>query len=162
MFIKRLSVLKDILPDLFTANKTICFINPQDLTDLDYFSNKNTVVLTDDIRLHSPLSGAGYNCKSDVNFLADVSVVLLPKSKELARELILLGSKIANKGYVVIDGDKNDGIVSIIKELQKQISFDVNLSKAHGKIAVYKTASGNLPSTWHTNKFNKINNEFEP
>ena len=160
MFIKRLSVLKDILPDLFTANKTICFINPQDLTDLDYFSNKNTVVLTDDIRLHSPLSGAGYNCKSDVNFLADVSVVLLPKSKELARELILLGSKIANKGYVVIDGDKNDGIVSIIKELQKQISFDVNLSKAHGKIAVYKTASGNLPSTWHTNKFNKINNEF--
>ena len=88
MFTKRLSVLKDILPDLFTANKTICFINPQDLTDLDYFSNKNTVVLTDDIRLHSPLSRAGYNCKSDVNFLADVSVVLLPKSKELARELI--------------------------------------------------------------------------
>ena len=43
----------------------------------------------------------------------------------------------------MIDGDKNDGIVSIIKELQKQISFDVNLSKAHGKIAVYKTASGN-------------------
>ena len=33
MFVKRLSVLKDILPDLFTLNKTICFINPQDLTD---------------------------------------------------------------------------------------------------------------------------------
>ena len=147
MFIKRLSVLKDILPDLFTANKTICFINPQELTDLDYFSNKTTVVLTDDIRLYSALQSAGYNCKSDVNLLADVSIILLPKSKELAKELILLGSTIAKNGHVVIDGDKNDGIVSIIKELQKKISFDVNLSKAHGKIAVYKTASGNLPST---------------
>ena len=95
MFVKRLSVLNDILPDLFTANKTICFINPQDLTDLDYFSNKNTVVLTDDSRLYSPLVGAGYNCKSDVNFLAHVSVVHMPKTKELARELLLLGSIIA-------------------------------------------------------------------
>ena len=113
MFVKRLSFLNDIFPDLFEANKKVCFINPQYLTDLDHFNSKNTVVLTDDIRMYSPLSRAGYNCSPEINYNVDISIILLPKSKELARELIIIGLEKAKGGYVVIDGDKKDGIISI-------------------------------------------------
>ena len=54
-FVKRLSVLEISFQIFLLQIKQFCFINPQDLTDLDYFSNENTVVLTDDIRLYSPL-----------------------------------------------------------------------------------------------------------
>ena len=48
MFDKRLSVLKENFPGLFAGNKSVCFINPRDLTDLDHFNICNTVVFTDD------------------------------------------------------------------------------------------------------------------
>ncbi len=160
MFIKRLSVLKNVFPDLFEANKTVCFINPHHLTDLDHFNNKNTVVLTDDIRLYSPLLRAGYNCTPAINCNVDISIILLPKSKELAKELIIFGLMKAKGGYIIIDGDKKNGIVSIFKELEKIFSFEIKLSKAHGKIAAFRNVRGILPPTWHSNKFHKINNDF--
>lgn len=160
MFVKRLSFLNDIFPDLFEANKKVCFINPQYLTDLDHFNSKNTVVLTDDIRMYSPLSRAGYNCSPEINYNVDISIILLPKFKELARELIIIGLEKAKGGYVVIDGDKKDGIISITKELEKEFSFDIKLSKAHGKIVAFRTDHALLPPTWHSRKVNKINNEF--
>ena len=42
MFDKRLSVLKENSPGLFAGNKSICFINPRDLTDLAHFKIRNT------------------------------------------------------------------------------------------------------------------------
>jgi 16S rRNA (guanine1207-N2)-methyltransferase len=160
MFDKRLSVLKENFPGLFAGNKSICFINPRDLTDLAHFKIRNTVVFTDDIRMYSPLSVFGYNCEPEANLVVDISIVLLPKSKELARELVFMGFMMSPEGFVVIDGDKKDGIVSIIKELEEEICYEVNLSKAHGKIAVFRPGNGNLPLNWHASKSNKVNNEF--
>ena len=160
MFVKRLSFLKVIFPDLFRASKKVCIINPQYLSDLKNFNIKNTVVLTDDIRIYSPLSSAGYNCAPGNNYNVDISIILLPKSKEFAKELIVNGLKRSKGGYVVIDGDKKDGIISIIKELEKEFSFDIKLSKAHGKIVAFRTDHGLLPPTWHSKKLNKINNDF--
>jgi len=160
MFVKRLSVLRDIFPELFKVDKTVCFINPHYLSDLDHFNNNNTVVLTDDIRIYSPLLRAGYNCARCVNHNVDISIIRLPKSKELAKELINIGLKKAKGGYVVIDGDKKSGIISIIKEIEKEFSFDIKLSKAHGKIVAFKNDGKLLPPTWHSQKLNKINNEF--
>ena len=160
MFDKRLSVLKENSPGLFAGNKSICFINPRDLTDLAHFKIRNTVVFTDDIRMYSPLSIFGYNCEPEANLVVDISIVLLPKSKELARELVFMGFMMSPEGFVVIDGDKKDGIVSIIKELEEEICYEVNLSKAHGKIAVFRPGNGNLPLNWHASKSNKVNNEF--
>ena len=160
MFVKRLSSLNDIYPDLFEANKKVCFIYPQHVTDLDHFDSKNTVVLTDDIRMYSTLSRAGYNCLTEINDNVDISIILLPKSKELARELIIIGLEKAKGGHVVIDGDKKDGIISITKELEKKFSFDIKLSKAHGKILAFRTDQALLPPTWHSRKVNKINSVF--
>ena len=84
MFDKRLSVLKENSPGLFAGNKSICFINPRDLTDLAHFNIRNTVVFTDDVRMYSPLSLFGYNCEPKADLVVDISIVLLPKSKELA------------------------------------------------------------------------------
>tara|TARA_B100001057_G_scaffold456614_1_gene504163 strand:+ start:137 stop:1144 length:1008 start_codon:yes stop_codon:yes gene_type:complete len=160
MFVKRLSLLKDNFPELFNGDKTVCFINPQFLSDLQHFNNKNTVVLTDDIRIYSPLLRAGYNCAPGINHNVDISIILLPRSKELAKELIIIGLETAKGGYVVIDGDKKGGIISIIKEIEKELSFDIKLSKAHGKIVAFKNDGRLLPSTWYSKKFNKINDEF--
>ena len=41
---------------------------------------------------------------------------------------------------ISIDGDKKDGIISITKELEKEFSFDIKLSKAHGKICLLYTS----------------------
>ena len=160
MFDKRLSVLKENFPGLFTGNKSVCFINPRDVTDLDHFNIHNTVIFTDDIRMYSQLSVFGYNCEPEANLDVDISIVLLPKSKELARELVFMGFMTSPEGFVVIDGDKKDGIISIIKELEKEICYEVKLSKAHGKIAVFRPANGNLPLNWQVSKSNKVNNKF--
>lgn len=63
---------------------------------------------------------------------ADVAIVVLPKSKALARSLI--GQAASWAKLVVVDGNKTEGIDSIFKDCRKALGDLPSITKAHGRI----------------------------
>ncbi len=69
---------------------------------------------------------------------ADLAVVILPRSKELARGLIAQAAAIAP--VVVVDGAKTDGIDSLLKAARGRGEVSGPVNKAHGKLFVLRNA----------------------
>lgn len=63
---------------------------------------------------------------------ADVAIVVVPKSKSLARSLI--GQAASWAKLVIVDGHKTQGIDSLYKECRKTLGDIPSLTKAHGRI----------------------------
>ena len=63
----------------------------------------------------------------------NLAIISIPKSKKLARHLIYLATKAVPEGLIIVDGDKSNGIESIIRDLKKQTKITNVVSKAHGK-----------------------------
>lgn len=61
------------------------------------------------------------------------SFVFLPRAKPLARAWVALAARVTD-GPVIVDGDKTDGVESILKDCRRRDAADTPLSKAHGKI----------------------------
>ena len=87
------------------------------------------------------LEAAGYDVVQSVQSDFDVAVVLLPKAKALSRHLIATAQKCTNSGLVIVDGQNDAGIDSILKDLRKRASLGDAVSKAHGKIAWFTGAT---------------------
>jgi len=66
---------------------------------------------------------------------AELSIVFLPRSKPAARARLAEAVRVT-QGPVVLDGQKTDGIESLLKDLKPRADIQHVLSKAHGKLAV--------------------------
>jgi len=62
------------------------------------------------------------------------ALVVLPRSKVQARDLIAQAAALVGAGQVWIDGQKTDGADSIIRDLRKRTVVDPVIAKAHGKL----------------------------
>lgn len=72
------------------------------------------------------------------------AIVCLPRSREGAQALIARAeAEVVAGGPVAVDGQKSDGVDSLLKDLRGRVALSEALSKAHGKIAVFP-ASGAL------------------
>lgn len=60
------------------------------------------------------------------------AIVMLPRAKAEARALIAAAS--ATGGSVIVDGQKTDGVDSILREIRKRTETSAPVAKAHGKI----------------------------
>ncbi len=60
------------------------------------------------------------------------AIVMLPRAKAEARALIAEAS--ASGGVIIVDGQKTDGIDSILREIRQRVAVSAPFSKAHGKI----------------------------
>ena len=69
----------------------------------------------------------------------NLAIISIPKSKKLARHLIYLATKAVPEGLIIVDGNKSDGIESIIRDLEKKIKITNVISKAHGKTTWFET-----------------------
>ncbi|ATG47982.1 MFS transporter [Celeribacter ethanolicus] len=85
------------------------------------------------------LVARGYDVRTEAEGRFDLAVVLLPRSKAEAHALIADAASRADR--VIVDGQKTDGIDSILKELKKRAVVGHVVSKAHGK-AVGITGGG--------------------
>lgn len=65
---------------------------------------------------------------------ADVVLVTLPRSRELARGLLAQAEAIAPGGLVIVDGAKTDGVDAMLKFARDRVTVAGQTSKAHGKI----------------------------
>ena len=63
------------------------------------------------------------------------ALVVLPRARALALARIAEAARITGGGLVVVDGQKTDGIDSVIKALKGRVLLSGSLSKAHGKLA---------------------------
>lgn len=69
----------------------------------------------------------------------DLAIVCLPRAKPAARDMLAqAGAILRPGGRIVIDGQKNDGIGAVLKDLS-DLGADLGeiISKAHGKLAVF-------------------------
>ena len=60
------------------------------------------------------------------------TLVVLPRSKTLARQMVL--DAIAIGGTVVVDGQKTDGVESIYKDMRKVANINGVVTKGHGRL----------------------------
>ncbi|WP_460275152.1 methyltransferase [Celeribacter sp. ULVN23_4] len=74
----------------------------------------------------------------------DLAVVMVPRSKAEARALV--ADAVSRAKRVIVDGQKTDGIDSILKDLKKRVGVEQVVSKAHGKAVAF--SSGDLAETF--------------
>ncbi|MCK8464603.1 class I SAM-dependent methyltransferase [Aliiroseovarius sp. S1339] len=90
---------------------------------------------------HDHWTSRGFDTVStlpDSEFAA--ALVCAPRSKTLAHSWVQAATKATNGGLVLLDGQKTDGIDSLLKALKKRADLLGTLSKAHGKLIWFKNA----------------------
>lgn len=73
-----------------------------------------------------------------------VAVVVLPRAKALAKDLIARAAACAD--LVIVDGQKTDGVDGLYKEIRKRADLQGSFTKAHGRIFWF---SGGSFEDWH-------------
>lgn len=77
------------------------------------------------------------------------AVVCVPRAKAEARSLIAeAAAAVAEGGPVAVDGQKTDGVDSILRELRGRVDLGAALAKAHGKIAVFASPGPGALDDW--------------
>ena len=105
---------------------------------------------------HAAFREAGYSVKTEVGGPYAAAIVCLPRSKAEARALILAARR-ATTGPVIIDGQKTDGVDSILKDVRRHAETGEVLSKAHGKIFSFE---GGDFSDWETGRTPLVEGRF--
>ena len=106
---------------------------------------------------HDALKNAGWEVTTTAPTVSDAGVVFVPKEKALARAMIAEAAR-SCAGPVVIDGQKGDGIDSVLKDLRGLGDLSAPISKAHGKLAVL--AAGASLSAWEDPGLQAISGGF--
>ena len=106
--------------------------------DLSALPRDRVVVLTGFKPDVDYFAGLGYRTTSDAPFAA--AIVFLPRAKLAARAILAqAASRLIPMGQIAVDGQKTDGIESLLRELRPLQQGEV-ISKAHGKLAVITPA----------------------
>lgn len=87
----------------------------------------------------------GYDCAVAPDGRYAAAIVHVPRAKPLARALIARAAGVSD-GPVIVDGEKTDGVESILKECRRRAAAQTPLSKGHGKI--FALAPGADFSDW--------------
>jgi 16S rRNA (guanine1207-N2)-methyltransferase len=77
----------------------------------------------------------GFTCRVAAEQDYSAVFVSLPRAKAEARAMIARAMCLTD-GPVVIDGQKTDGVDSLLKDMRKRVAITAPISKAHGKLFV--------------------------
>ena len=88
-------------------------------------------------------AGRGYPVVTRVAGPYAAALVCLPRARAQAEALIAeAAASVVPGGPVAVDGQKTDGVDSLLKALRGRVALSEALSKAHGKIAVFPAGPG--------------------
>ncbi|MFD2738199.1 class I SAM-dependent methyltransferase [Sulfitobacter aestuarii] len=76
-----------------------------------------------------------------------VAIVCLPRAKMQARALIAEACAVSD-GLVVIDGQKTDGVDSILREMRDRVTVQGPIAKAHGKMFWISAPAADCFADW--------------
>ncbi|NIZ11607.1 class I SAM-dependent methyltransferase [Pseudooceanicola sp. HF7] len=124
---------------LSLADGPVAVLAPREGTDLSALPKDRLRIVTGFHPDHAAFRDAGYACalgpdcalKADGRFAA--VLVCLPRAKALARALIAAARGMTD-GPVIVDGQKEDGVDSLLKDCRRRASVEGPINKAHGKL----------------------------
>lgn len=118
-----------------------------DLTPLD---PARTQVQQGNFPDHKALAARGYRVAPQVDGRFEAALVMLPRAKAQGRARIAqAASRLPAGAALWIDGQKTDGVDSMLKDLRALAPVDEIHSKAHGKIFRVTVPAGDwLPPGW--------------
>ncbi len=84
---------------------------------------------------HKVLAGRGYKVAKIVNYSYDAVILRVPRQKALALGYLKDAvSRVPDGAPIIVDGQKTDGIESLLKLCRKRFDVREVVSKAHGKL----------------------------
>jgi 16S rRNA (guanine1207-N2)-methyltransferase len=109
---------------------------PRTGDDLSVLPRERVVVRTGFKPDYDYFKAQGYRMESDAK--AGLAVVCLPRAKREARALLAQAAAgLADGGLIVVDGQKTDGVDTILKDCRAMgLHVGEALAKAHGRLAV--------------------------
>ncbi|MDX5384487.1 MAG: class I SAM-dependent methyltransferase [Rhodobacterales bacterium] len=127
---------------------TIAVFGPRAGTDLSSLPAERVTVITGFKPDHDAFAAAGYLCEREAKEPCAVALVCLPRAKAQGRALLAQAADLVGPGgLMIVDGQKTDGIESMLRDLRAQGLSPMVLSKAHGKLLWF--AARPMPDDWH-------------
>lgn len=80
---------------------------------------------------HAYWSALGYRVSTAAPDSAAGAIVCVPRAKAQARDLV--ARALAHGGPAIVDGQKTDGVESLLRDLRGRVEVSAPFSKAHGK-----------------------------
>ncbi|MDX1782236.1 MAG: MFS transporter, partial [Thalassovita sp.] len=142
---------------LIPAEGRIGVFAPRSDTDLSDLPRERCQIVTGFKPDYDLFAGQGFDCVTAAHGPYALGIVFLPRAKKLARALIAKAATLTD-GAVLVDGQKTDGIDSVLKELRKRTDLQSVISKAHGKL--FSFAAGIDLSDWNAPKETEIEGGF--
>lgn len=96
------------------------------------------------------LSVAGLNVGQVLGAEIEHAVVFIPRAKAEARDLIAQAVQACPNGWIIIDGQKTDGIESIAKQIARDVPNIGSYSKGHGKTIWLRSADATHLIEWRS------------
>jgi len=113
----------------------VVMLNAPSDVELDGLDGERLLIEQDFYPDFKVLEGRGLKVCSEATGAFGAAIVYLPRAKAAARALIGRANALTGGGLVLVDGQKTDGIVAMIKALRGRAALEGSLSKAHGKLA---------------------------
>lgn len=83
---------------------------------------------------HAALTAQGFTVETTAHGDFAAAVVFISRAKQEARDMVATAMRVTANGPVFVDGQKTDGIDSVLKDCKKRASTSAPYSKAHGKV----------------------------
>lgn len=99
---------------------------------------------------------AGYTARVSEEGRYGAAIVVLPRAKAQARDLIARAAACAD--LVIVDGQKTDGVDSLFKDCRKRADVQGSLAKSHGRLFWF--AGGDF-AEWRAGAAARIDGGFE-
>lgn len=126
----------------------VLLLGPPGDADLSALGDAPCVIAQPLFPDHRALSLRGFQVAPEAEGPAASAVVFLPRAKALAHAMIHRAAAILPAGAALwIDGQKTDGIDSILRDIRARTPVGEVISKAHGKIFSV-TAGDWVPADW--------------
>lgn len=109
----------------------IAVLGPRAGMDLSALPKDRLVLVTRFKPDFEAFQARGYTVATDPEGSFAMALVVLPRAKALARALL---AQVSAVPLLVVDGQKTDGVESVLKELRKRETVEGVISKSHGKL----------------------------
>ncbi|SFJ85755.1 methyltransferase [Celeribacter neptunius] len=130
--------LSDLSPDA-----RVVIYRPRAGEDLTRFGTNNLQIVQGFKPDFDAFKAEGFDVRTEAEGDFDLAIVAVPRSKAQARALIADAASRAAR--VLVDGQKTDGIDSLLKDIRRGAGAAQVISKAHGKSVLF---SGGDFSDW--------------
>ena len=115
----------------------IAVMAPRAGMDLSALPRERVQVVTGFYPDYRHFADLGFDCVTAPSGRYRAALVCLPRAKALAQALLAEAARLSD-GPVIVDGDKTDGVESVLRALRARAKTGPALSKSHGKIFAFE------------------------